>query len=420
MLKNIRKLMLKMGFAVIFLTACGNQGGAPVEQGPIEVSVAEVVYEKVTEWDEFTGRLQAPLSVKLMPRVSGYIEHLNFTEGSLVQKGDLLFQIDPRPFSAEVSRLKAELESANSAAILADNEYSRAEKLSQQQAISIEVLDNRLANKRQAKAKHDSVKSALERAELELSFTKVKAPISGRVSLAEVTVGNYVTAGQTLLTNLVSTEIMYAYFDVDEQTFLKYRHLAKSGHRVDTREVGANPVYMALATDDEFRHVGSIDFVDNRVDSQTGTIRLRASFANADNQLLPGLFAKVRLAGSATYDGVLIDEKAIGTDLNNKFVLLVNESNQLEYRAIELGEKLDGLRLVRRGLNPSDRIVVNGLQRVRPGMQIQPKLVEMASYEQLAELRSAQELLDQTTRSLTVQTDKIASEAKTGTSENQG
>ena len=192
---------------------------------------------------------------------------------------------------------------------------------------------------------------------------------------------------------------MYAYFDVDEQTYLKYARLAQDGKRVDTREAQANPVYLALADDREFSHIGHIDFVDNRIDAQTGTIRLRASFANTDNQLMPGLYAKLRLAGSASYEGVLIDEKAIGTDLNNKFVLLVNAANQLEYRAVELGEKLDGLRIVNKGLTATDRIVVNGLQRVRPSMQIEPKLVDMASSAQLAALKDAQQLLDQASAS---------------------
>jgi len=393
--------------AALVLAACGNPEAADQTQAQAAplVSVAQVVYERVTEWDEFTGRLQAPQTVNLVPRVSGYIEQVHFSEGALVQKGDLLVQIDPRPFAAEVARLKAELQSAKSASVLAEAEYNRAEKLSSQRAISAEVLDSRLARKQQTAATVASVSAALQRAELDLSYTRITAPISGRVSYAQVTAGNYVNAGQSQLTSLVSTDKMYAYFDVDERTYLKYARLAQDGKRADTRDEAANPVYMALASETNFNHIGHVDFVDNRIDAQTGTIRIRASFANTDNDLLPGLFARIRLVGSDSYDGVLIDEKAVGTDLNNKFVLVVNASNQLEYRAITLGEKVNGLRIVTDGLAATDRIVVNGLQRVRPNMQIEPKLVEMANSEQLVKLRSEQQQLDQTSNALTAQTD---------------
>lgn len=405
--KNTVRTFMLGSVAALVLAACGNPEAADQAQAQAAplVSVAQVVYERVTEWDEFTGRLQAPQTVNLVPRVSGYIEQIHFSEGALVQKGDLLVQIDPRPFAAEVARLKAELQSAKSASVLADAEYSRAEKLSSQRAISAEVLDSRLARKQQTAATVASVSAALQRAELDLSYTSIRAPISGRVSYAQVTAGNYVNAGQSQLTSLVSTDKMYAYFDVDEQTYLKYARLAQDGKRADTRDEAANPVYMALASEAGFNHIGHVDFVDNRIDAQTGTIRIRASFANTENDLLPGLFARIRLVGSDSYDGVLIDEKAVGTDLNNKFVLVVNASNQLEYRAITLGEKVNGLRIVTDGLAATDKIVVNGLQRVRPNMQIEPKLVEMASSEQLVKLRSEQQQLDQTSNALTAQTD---------------
>lgn len=407
--KNTVRTFMLGSVAALVLAACGNPEAADQAQAQAAplVSVAQVVYERVTEWDEFTGRLQAPQTVNLVPRVSGYIEQVHFSEGALVQKGDLLVQIDPRPFAAEVARLKAELQSAKSAFVLADAEYSRAEKLSSQRAISAEVLDSRLARKQQTAATVASVSAALQRAELDLSYTSIRAPISGRVSYAQVTAGNYVNAGQSQLTSLVSTDKMYAYFDVDEQTYLKYARLAQDGKRADTRDEAANPVYMALASETGFNHIGHVDFVDNRIDAQTGTIRIRASFANTENDLLPGLFARIRLVGSDSYDGVLIDEKAVGTDLNNKFVLVVNASNQLEYRAITLGEKVNGLRIVTDGLAATDKIVVNGLQRVRPNMQIEPKLVEMASSEQLVKLRSEQQQLDQTSNALTAEADSV-------------
>lgn len=402
---NTLKFLLG-GIAALVLAACSNPEAAEETAAPAppQVSVAQVVHERITEWDEFTGRLQAPQTVQLIPRVSGYIEEVHFNEGALVDKGDLLVQIDPKPFATEVARLKAELQSAQSAAVQAEKEYRRAEKLSSQRAISAELLDSRLARKQQTAATVASVEAALERAELDLSYTRITAPINGRVSYAQVTAGNFVSAGQSQITSLVSTEKMYAYFDVDEQSYLKYARLAETGKRADTRDSTSNPVYMALANDSNYQHVGRVDFVDNRIDAQTGTIRIRASFPNDDNALLPGLFARIRLVGSDSYEGILIDEKAVGTDLNNKFVLVVNSNNELEYRAIELGEKVNGLRIVTEGLTPKDKIVVNGLQRVGANMQIAPQLVPMTSSEELVRLRKAQQLLDEASNELTAQT----------------
>ncbi len=420
--KNTVKTFMLASVAALVLAACGNPEAAGQAAAPAapQVSVAQVVYERITEWDEFTGRLQAPQTVNLVPRVSGYIEQVHFSEGALVKKGDLLVQIDPRPFAAEVARLKAELQSAHSAAVLAGNEYSRAETLSSQRAISAELLDSRLARQQQTAATVASVQAALQRAELDLSYTSITAPISGRVSYALITAGNYVNAGQSQLTRLVSTDNMYAYFDVDEQSYLKYARLTNAGKRADTRDAAANPVYMALADDTAYNHIGSVDFVDNSVNQQTGTIRIRARFGNSDNNLLPGLFARIKLAGSDSYDGVLIDEKAIGTDLNNKFVLVVNANNQLEYRAVKLGEKVNGLRIVREGLAATDKIVVNGLQRVMPNMQIEPRLVAMATAEQLAGLRKEQHLLDQTSSALTAKADSAAATVNAGKTPGRG
>lgn len=402
---NTMKVFLG-SLAALMLAACSHPEAADEGTGAAlpQVSVAQVVHERITEWDEFTGRLQAPQTVQLIPRVSGYIEQVHFNEGALVKKGDLLVQIDPRPFKTEVARLKAELQSAQSAELQAEKEYRRAETLSSQRAISAELLDSRLARKQQTAATVASVEAALERAELDLSYTGITAPISGRVSYAQVTAGNYVSAGQSQLSTLVSTEKMYAYFDVDEQSYLKYARLTEAGKRADTRNSDANPVYMALANDSNYDYVGRVDFVDNRIDAQTGTIRIRASFTNDGNDLLPGLFARIRLVGSDSYKGILIDEKAVGTDLNNKFVLVVNSDNELEYRGVELGEKVNGLRIVTKGLTATDKIVVNGLQRIRPNMHVDPQLVPMASNEQLVKLRETQLLLDQSSDELTVQT----------------
>ena len=410
--KHTFRNIIFSGITSLVLVACGNTEPTNQPSAPIDpqVSVARVVNERITEWDEFTGRLQAPQTVTLIPRVSGYIENVLFEEGAVVGKGDVLFQIDPRAFKAEVDRLKAELQSAESAFIQAQNDFTRAETLSEQRAVSIEILDGRLARKQQTSATVASVSAALALAELDLSYTQVTAPISGRASYALITEGNFVTAGQSALTSLVSMDKMYAYFDVDEQTYLKYAQLAESGKRSDTRDVAANPVYMALASEINFEHIGNVDFVDNAVNQQTGTIRIRATFPNHDHALLPGLFARVKLTGSNSYQGILIDEKAIGTDLNRKFVLVVDQDNQLEYRNVVLGEKINGLRIITDGLTPTDSIVVNGLQRVRPKMKIQPKLVDMTSQEALTALRQQQKLLDQTSNELTAQADKTLAE----------
>lgn len=406
--KPLRIIMLT-AVAAFVLSACGEQ---TAQQGPAPsapmVDVAQVLHERVTEWDEFTGRLQAPESVTLIPRVSGYIDSVNFKEGALVRKGDVLFRIDPSVFEVEVARLKADLASALSAEQLATNDFERAHKLFDQKAVSAELLDTRESNKRQTAAAVASVKAALMRAELDLAYTQVQAPIDGRVSYANVTAGNYVTAGQSVLTSLVSTASMYAYFDVDEQTYLKYVKLTAEKKRNDPR-AGDNPVYMALANERDYQHIGMVDFVDNAMDKQTGTIRVRATFDNEDNSLLPGLFARLRTAGSGAYEGILIDDKAVGTDLNNKFVLVVGADGLVEYRGVTLGEKVQGLRIVTQGLMAEDKIVVNGMQRVRPKMQIDPHMVEMVDSDKLEALRQAQLLLDKNQDTLTAQAVETAS-----------
>lgn len=377
---HIVRTFLLASITAMMLAACGQPeaAGAAAAPQPPTVDVATVLEQQITEWDEFTGRLQAPETVALMPRVSGYLDKVHFTEGALVNAGDLLFQIDDRAFIADVNRLKAELQSAISQQQLAEREYQRAAQLRSQKAIAEEVLDARRARKDQSASQVAAVKAALLKAELDVSHSQVRAPISGRVSNAQITAGNYVQAGQSQLTTIVSTDRMYAYFDADEQTYLKYVQLAAAGKRADSRSA-ASPVRMALSSDSDYRFAGTLDFLDNSINPETGTIRARAVFNNDDNSLIPGLFAKIKLVGSAPYNGILIDDKAVGTDLNNKFVLVVDDNQQLQYRAVTLGEKVDGLRIVTSGLKANETIVVNGLQRVRPTMQITPNPVNMAS-----------------------------------------
>ncbi|XOV79022.1 MAG: efflux RND transporter periplasmic adaptor subunit [Aestuariibacter sp.] len=385
------KLVVVSSMAVL-ISACGTQAQeAPAPQAP-SISVAEVIEQRITEWDEFTGRLEAPQSVELRPRVSGYIDIVAFEEGDIVQAGEPLFFIDNKAFKAEVRRLEAELLHTEAQKELATSEAQRAENLLHKNAISQEVADSRRAQLKQATARVQSVQAALELARLNLSYTRVEAPISGRVSRAVVTKGNYVTAGQSVLTNLVSTDKVYAYFDADEQTYLHYVKLAKEGTRPSSRD-HENLVLMGLASDKDYPHQGYIDFVDNRVNPNSGTIRGRAVFDN-DGQFIPGLFARIRLVGSASYQGILIDDKAIGTDLSSKFVLVLDKDNKVQYRAVQLGEKINGLRIIKDGLRPGEKIVVNGLQRVRPGVTVSPKVVPMAEASQLQALNSLQQRID--------------------------
>ncbi|WP_275445713.1 MULTISPECIES: efflux RND transporter periplasmic adaptor subunit [unclassified Halomonas] len=353
------------------------------------VSVAQVVRQHITEWDEFTGRLEAPETVEVRPRVSGFVDAVTFEEGARVKKGDVLFVIDPRPYEVEVRRLEAQLQQARANADRANNEARRGERLKASNAISAELAEARTSAAQQARAEVAALEAALDAAQLDLSFTQVTAPIDGHVSRAEVTAGNLVTAGESVLTTLVSTDRVYAYFEADERAFLKYQELTRQGQRGQ-----ASPVYMGLANDSDFPHMGHMDFVDNRVDPQTGTIRGRAVFDNPEGRFTPGLYVRLRLVGSASYDAVLIQDTAVGTDLGRKFVLVLNEDGTVAYRNVELGPQLAGLRIVRSGLEAGERIVVNGLQRVRPGMPVTAETVPMADSETLATLSRMQRRVD--------------------------
>lgn len=374
--------------ALVVMTACGRAPEVAQAPGAPQVSVAKVLQQPINEWDEFTGRLEAPETVQVRPRVSGQIDKVAFTEGALVKKGDLLFQIDPRPFQAEVNRLEAQVAQARATAARSDNEAQRGERLKASNAISAELAETRTSSAQEARAGVAAIQAQLELARLNLSFTRVTAPISGRVSRAEITAGNIVTADQTPLTSVVSTDKVYAYFDADERVFLKYNQLARDGQRSQT-----SPVYLGLSNEDGNPHLGRMDFVDNQVNPKTGTIRGRAVFDNADGRYTPGLYARLKLVGSKTYDAVLIKDEAVGTDLGKKFVLVMDKDNKAAYRTVELGPKLEGLRIVRSGLTKGDSIVVNGLQRVHPGSTVTPQDVPMANEATLAALAEQQEAL---------------------------
>lgn len=398
--KKLSAPLLLVSLAAPFVLSGCQDSHAEVSQTappPPGVEVAQVLVETITELDEYTGRLESPQTVSVIPRVSGYVEQVHFEEGSMVEEGDVLFSIDDRAFVAEVSRLEAELSSAKASYNQSIKDHQRALKLSKNNAISQETVDARFTAKQRSAASVSAIKAALSQAKLDLEFTQVTAPITGKVSRAHITKGNYVSAGDTQLTTLVSTAQMYAYFDVDEVTFLKYQKLnkLKAG-----KGYAKQLVQLGLANDAAYPRVGHIDFVDNAINQATGTIRVRAVFDNQDQSLWPGMFAKLRITGSSSYEGVLIDNRAVGTDLNNKYVLVLDENNIVQYRAVSLGEKLNGLRIIADGLQQGDKVVVNGLQRVRANMPVTPSEVSMANDMTLSMLRDQQQLIDQQRQSL--------------------
>jgi membrane fusion protein, multidrug efflux system len=361
------------------LSACARNEAAThaaAAMPPPQVTVAQVLSKPVTEFDEFTGRFEAIERVEVRPRVNGYISSVNFTEGSEVKKGDVLFVIDQRPYIADLKHAQAQLAQTKSALALAKSEKARAENLLAQHAISQEEYDTRSSGLEQAEANVQLAEANLDSAELNMTYTKVIAPISGRISRANVTLGNLVTNGQTLLTTLVSIDPIYVRFDGDEQAYLRYVKEAKDRAAAGSKEA-SSPVLVALANEQGFPHSGVMVFLDNEVDPATGTIRTRAKLDNHDRAFTPGLFARVRLLGDKKYNALLINDSAVGTDQTVKYVLVVGADNKVEYRPVKLGPVIDGLRVIREGLKESDTIVVNGLQRVRPGSPVTPQRVAM-------------------------------------------
>jgi RND family efflux transporter MFP subunit len=363
------------------LSGCGKSGdGAAAPPAP-QVTVAQVLERRVKDWDEFTGRFQAVESVEIRPRVSGYIDEVAFKEGSQVKRGDLLFVIDPRPYKAEADHAAADVTRYKTALELAQIELSRVQRLRDSGAVSVEELDERKSTVAQAQSNVAGSSATLESATLNLNFTRVTSPIAGRVGRAEVTRGNLVTGGAnggTLLTSVQSVDPIYVYFEGDEQAYLRYNQMARAGERPSSRDA-PNPVHIGLANEDGFPHVGAMDFVDNQLNPQTGTIRARAILDNKEGLFTPGLFARVQLLGSSEYTAILIDDSAVNTDQNQKYVFVLGANNQVEYRRVQLGRIIDGLRIVREGLKAGETIIVSGAQRVHPGITVTPQKVAMSN-----------------------------------------
>src|ERR1700722_15862573 len=379
---KINKLIIiyAAGCAAANLAGCGKSAG-PEAPPPPQVSVAQVLEKRVKDWDEFTGRLQAVETVEIRPRVSGYIDKVVFTEGSQVKRGDVLFVIDPRPYKAESDRAAADVKRYKTALELARIELVRVQRLKDSGAVSEEELDERKSTLAQTEANVAGSAAALETASLNLSFTRVTSPIAGKASRAEVTRGNLVTGGingGTLLSSVVSMDPIYLYFDADEQSYLRYTQTAHSGVGPGSNDA-QNPVQIGLANEEGFPHTGTVDFVDNQLNPQTGTIRARAVLQNKTGQFTPGLFARVQLLVSGEYSAILIEDRAVNTDQSQKYVLLLGANNQIEYRKVKLGRVIDGLRIVREGLKAGDVIVVNGAQRVHPGVTVTPQRVTMGA-----------------------------------------
>lgn len=375
---------LALGAASVLSLAilAGCSGGQASEAGappPPSVSVAPVLIKPVSQWDEFSGRIEAIENVELRPRVSGYIDRVNYTEGQEVKKGDVLFTIDARSYRADLARAQAELARARTQAELGRSEAERARKLSELQAISTEEYEQRRAAAAQAQANVAAAQAAVDSARLNLEWTQVRAPINGRAGRALVTAGNLVTAGDSasVLTTLVSLDKVHVHFDADERAFLRYAEMARKGERPSERD-GKVPVQVALADDQGFPYSGTVDFLDNQVDRSTGTIRARAVLDNQDRLFTPGLYARVRLLGSGEFKAALVDDKAVLTDQDRRYVYVVDKEGKAQRRDVKLGRMVQGLRIVEQGLAAGDRVIISGVQKVFfPGMPVNAKLVAM-------------------------------------------
>ena len=389
------RLLLLM---VVFCTGgcrkepAGNaKASAPPPMPPSEVAVVSPVEKTIVDFREYTGRTAAVDSVEIRSRVSGYIletprkkkeasessadkngnEHVHVTEGSVVKEGDLLFLVDPEPYELAIKQASATIAATQATLTRNEKEYTRLNQLRNTNSISQAEVDEAFAAREESKAQVDNLKAARERAELDLRFTKVVSPINGLVGEALVTRGNLVVADTTILTSVVSTDPVYVYFDVDEESLLDYRRRIRTGSVQSARNTRID-ISMALANETEFEHQGYIDFVDNKTDPDTGNTRIRGTFPNADNSLSPGLFARVKIPFTAEYPALLVPTRSLAMDQQGRFLMVVDDKSIAKRRAVEVGSEREGMTVVTKGLTASDVIIVEGLQKVRPGAPVKP------------------------------------------------
>jgi len=400
---RVARLPLVLGLALL-LAACGGDaadkaaGGPP--QGPPPVTVATPLRQTIVDWDEYVGRFEALKTVDIRPRVSGYLQSIHFRDGEMVRPGELLFVIDPRPYEARLAQARAQAERARAALGLARSELARSEKLVKAEAVSREEYDQRRATVDTAAADLAAAEADIRTAALDVEFTRVRSPIAGRVSNRRVDVGNLVTAGaggrsatgsttpdSSLLTTVVSIDPIYFVFDASEALYLKYQRQSQAGTRISSR-VQANPVEIRLQDETDYQIKGRMDFVDNAIDVGTGTIRGRAIVSNLGGYLTPGLFGRMRLLGSGAYEAMLVPDGVILTDQTRQILLTVGDKNVITPKVVEVGPLINGLRVIRSGIAPGDRIVINGLQLAQIGKPVTPvpgKVVQPAPGEGVQE-----------------------------------
>ena len=371
----MKNSFFSIGFLLVLLATGGCRKASAPSPGALPVNVVTAIEKEVNEWDEFTGRLEAVEFVEIRPRVSGYITDIRFNAGAIVRKGDLLYVIDPRPYQADFDRAAAEVERMDAQLKLAQIELNRAKELRGKNTISASEFDQKAATYQGSAAAKSSAEAAKNSAALNLEFTQIKSPIDGRVSDARITLGNLVQPGagpESVLTTVVSVDPIYVKVDADENAVLKYVKLSSEGKRVSARTAKI-PAFVELGNETDFPHEGDVDFVDNRLDPGTGTVRARVVLKNWNPALItPGFFARVRIAGATPYRAALIDDKVISSQQGLKYAFVVKPDNTIERRTLETGTIFEGKRIVKRGLKDGEKVVSTRLQLVQPGMHVTP------------------------------------------------